>query len=223
MAPGNWSWTDNTAFDFKDWAPKEPQNLSMNCATVTIQNGLWASSDCFKTKPYVCETITLIPPTTAPVSTTPSYPAYMNCTEGWLYFEPTHSCYGHNGYNSKAGTWTEAEQYCEKQNAHLPSLHSYDEMRFLTSEKYYIKQNLKFKFLATSHFTNDAGLWIGLTSNDNEVTWKWSDGSPVDYLPWGSGYPRLNVSSCVTLFNNRIYDVNCATGYYFICKKPATL
>uniref|UniRef100_A0A914Q5A3 C-type lectin domain-containing protein n=1 Tax=Panagrolaimus davidi TaxID=227884 RepID=A0A914Q5A3_9BILA len=197
MAPGNWSWTDGTTFDFKDWSPKEPQNLSMNCATVTIQNGLWASSDCFKTKPYVCE-----------ISAPPSYPAYMNCTEGWVYFQPTHSCYGHEGYISRSGNWTTAEQYCENQNAHLPSIHSYDEARFLST---------------MFHFNNDALFWIGLYSNDNEVTWKWSDGSPVDYLPWASGYPRLNVSSCAYLFNNRIWDYNCNDSQSFICKKPATL
>uniref|UniRef100_A0A914P213 C-type lectin domain-containing protein n=1 Tax=Panagrolaimus davidi TaxID=227884 RepID=A0A914P213_9BILA len=170
----------------------------MNCGALTVKSGLWDSDDCFKTKPYVCE-----------ISATPSYPAYMNCSEGWLYFEPTHSCYGNDGYSSRHDTWTVAEQYCEKQNAHLPSIHSYDEMRFLTT---------------TSHFTNDAGLWTGLTSNDNEVTWKWSDGSPVDYLPWASGYPRLNVSSCVYLYNNLIFDYTCTYSfYYFVCKKPATL
>uniref|UniRef100_A0A914QGB2 C-type lectin domain-containing protein n=1 Tax=Panagrolaimus davidi TaxID=227884 RepID=A0A914QGB2_9BILA len=195
MTPGNWSWTDDTTFDFKDWAPKEPQNLSMNCAALAIQNGYWASSDCFKTKPYVCE-----------ISATPSYPAYMNCTEGWVYFEPTHSCYGHDGYSTQTGTWTVAENYCQKQSAHLPSLHSYDEARFLST---------------TSHFIGNAFLWTGLYSNDNEVSWKWSDRSPVDYHPWGSGYPKLNVSSCAYLYNNAIYDTNCSSSLYFVCKKPA--
>uniref|UniRef100_A0A914R9Z1 C-type lectin domain-containing protein n=1 Tax=Panagrolaimus davidi TaxID=227884 RepID=A0A914R9Z1_9BILA len=72
-------------------------------------------------------------------------------------------------------------------------------------------------------FSTNVNLWTGLTSNDNEVTWKWSDGSPVDFLPWASGYPNLNVSSCVFLYNNRIRDYSCTAGFNFICKKPAIL
>uniref|UniRef100_A0A914PV11 C-type lectin domain-containing protein n=1 Tax=Panagrolaimus davidi TaxID=227884 RepID=A0A914PV11_9BILA len=200
--PGNWSWTDNSSLGFHEWAPTEPKNLTMNCGALTVKSGLWASDDCFKTKPYVCET------TTTPVSTTPFYPAYMNCTEGWVYFEPTHSCYGHNGYSYQYGNWTAAEQYCESVNAHLPSIHSYDEARFLST--------------MVALITN-VGLWTGLYSNDNEVTWKWSDGSPVDYLPWGSGYPNRNVSSCAYLHINQIYDDTCTASWYIICKKPATL
>uniref|UniRef100_A0A914PVF2 C-type lectin domain-containing protein n=1 Tax=Panagrolaimus davidi TaxID=227884 RepID=A0A914PVF2_9BILA len=196
MVPGNWSWTDNSSFGFTEWAPTEPKNLTMNCGALTVKSGLWDSDDCFKTKPYVCETSTV------------TYPSFVNCSEGWVYFQPTHSCYGHNGYSSQSGNWAVAEKYCENQTAHLPSIHSYDEMRFLWT---------------MVSFMTGVAPWIGLTSNDNEVTWKWSDGSPVDYLPWASGYPKLNVSSCAYLYNNRIWDYTCTYSLYFICKKPATL
>uniref|UniRef100_A0AC34FIV3 C-type lectin domain-containing protein n=1 Tax=Panagrolaimus sp. ES5 TaxID=591445 RepID=A0AC34FIV3_9BILA len=122
MTPGNWSWTDNTTFDFKDWSTSEPKNLSMSCAAVTIQTGYWASSDCFKTKPYVCE-----------ISATPSYPVYANCSAGWMYFEPTHSCYVVSGYGQLFNNWTEAEKYCLSQNSHLVSLHNFDEIKFVSS------------------------------------------------------------------------------------------
>uniref|UniRef100_A0A914YBI3 C-type lectin domain-containing protein n=1 Tax=Panagrolaimus superbus TaxID=310955 RepID=A0A914YBI3_9BILA len=129
----------------------------------------------------------------------------MNCTEGWFYFEPTHSCYGHDGYNYRYGHWADAEQYCESVNAHLISLHSYDETRFLTT---------------VISFTGGVP-WTGLTSNDNEVSWKWSDGSPFDYRPWASGHPYRNVSSCAYLYLNGLYDVDCISNYNFVCKKPA--
>uniref|UniRef100_A0A914Z8D7 C-type lectin domain-containing protein n=1 Tax=Panagrolaimus superbus TaxID=310955 RepID=A0A914Z8D7_9BILA len=128
MSSSNWSWTDNTTFDFKNWAPSEPQNLSMSCSALTIQNGYWASSDCFKIKPYVCEISVPAPP-----STTQSYPVYMNCSAGWAYFEPTHSCYGHDGYGKITNNWTESEKLCLSQGAHLVSLHSYDELKFVSS------------------------------------------------------------------------------------------
>uniref|UniRef100_A0AC34FHA5 C-type lectin domain-containing protein n=1 Tax=Panagrolaimus sp. ES5 TaxID=591445 RepID=A0AC34FHA5_9BILA len=204
MTPGNWSWTDNTPFDFKDWSPSEPQNLSMSCSAVTIHNGYWASSDCFKTKPFVCE---ISAPVTTTTTTTPSYPTYMNCTEGWLYFEPTHSCYGLDGYGNVIAYWGGAEQYCESFGAHLFSLHSYDEMKFLSTIAGFI----------------GGSPWTGLTSNYNEDLWKWSDGSPFDYRPWAFGYPNRNVSSCAALnYNlNGLYDDDCRGRKNIICKKPA--
>uniref|UniRef100_A0A914PEL7 C-type lectin domain-containing protein n=1 Tax=Panagrolaimus davidi TaxID=227884 RepID=A0A914PEL7_9BILA len=130
MIPGNWSWTDNTTFDFKDWAPTEPQNLTQSCGAVTIQNGYWASDDCFKTKPYVCEVLPALPTT---VATSPAYPAYMNCSYGFIYFEPTHSCYGRGDYGTYTVNWTTAEAYCEARGSHLVSLHSFEETKFVSS------------------------------------------------------------------------------------------
>ena len=69
--------------------------------------------------------------------------------------------------------------------------------------------------------------WTGLYSNDNELTWKWSDNTPFDYLPWASGYPSLNASSCGYLPGNgilgQLLDLNCATNMYILCKKAVPL
>uniref|UniRef100_A0A914QIJ7 C-type lectin domain-containing protein n=1 Tax=Panagrolaimus davidi TaxID=227884 RepID=A0A914QIJ7_9BILA len=176
MTPGKWSWMDNTKFDFKNWGSSEPKNLSMNCASVTIHNGYWISDDCFKAKPYVCE----VPSIAATPNST-----YVNCSYGWFYFEPTNCCYGKNDIGYWADTWTDAEEYCLKQNAHLVSLHSFEETKFLST------------------------------------TWKWSDRSSLDYLPWARGYPSQNVSSCAYLMDEYLYDYNCNAGRYAVCKKSA--
>jgi C-type mannose receptor len=193
MIPGNWSWTDNTTFNFNNWAPSEPKNQSMSCGSITIQSALWTSDECFTAKPYVCE----IP--------TKSNPVYANCSSGWIYFEPTGFCYGTDSYVQYITNWTTAENYCQSQSgsAHLISIHNYDENKFVSTLISY-----------------PGTVWTGLYSNDNEKTWKWSDGSSVDYLPWLSGYPSLNVSSCVYMGPEYLVDVDCTTAFYTICKKP---
>jgi C-type mannose receptor len=218
MTPGNWSWTDNSTFDFKEWAASQPQNLSMSCASITSQTGLWKSDDCFKTKPYVCAvpvsttttSTTSTTTSTTTTTTTPPHPAYMNCSEGWMYFEPTYSCYGVDGYDgwNKYNTdWTDAENYCQSVGAHLVSLHSYEETKFVST---LIEFALPYA-------------WTGLYSNDNEKTWRWSDGSSVDYLPWGSGLPNLNISSCAALLAENMSDWDCTQSFFTVCKKSASL
>ena len=68
--------------------------------------------------------------------------------------------------------------------------------------------------------------WTGLYSNDNERTWKWSDGSPIDYLPWASAYPQLNVSCCGRMSWDglgQLKDEYCNVTWFIVCKKAALL
>uniref|UniRef100_A0AC34G3T2 C-type lectin domain-containing protein n=2 Tax=Panagrolaimus sp. ES5 TaxID=591445 RepID=A0AC34G3T2_9BILA len=75
-----------------------------------------------------------------------------------------------------------------------------------------------------AELTQCAFLWIGLHSKDNRTTWEWTDGSPVDYIPWYPGEPDGN-GNCVfsgTGCNgspNLLEDENCDALFYFICKK----
>eukprot|EP01084_Bolivina_argentea_P110379 197118_1 len=76
--------------------------------------------------------------------------------------------------------------------------------------------------------------WIGLNDIDSESTYKWIDGSPVDYpIKWNSGSPDNNCGSCgdieedcVVLAYNPIQlliDAACShpVQYYtFICNAP---
>ena len=122
MIPGNWTWMDNSNFDFNKWGPSEPANLSLNCASVKMENGNWGASDCFQLKPSVCKL--------APV-VTPTYPSYLNCSDGWYYFELTDSCYGHDQYIITAN-WTQGEETCQSQGGHLVSIHSFEEAKFVS-------------------------------------------------------------------------------------------
>ena len=195
--PGNWSWTDGTPLNFKEWDPAVPQNQTLSCVSLKLQDSFWTPTNCFSPKPFVCKVdidyYTTVS-TTAAATKTPVYPVYMNCSRGWYYFEPTHSCYGYDKVNGIV-TWDTAESECQSENAHLASIHSFDEMRFLNCKFNLIIHEKTKIFLALESLVN---LWMGLHSSDNEVTWQWSDGSPADYLPWGTGQPQFQKpTSCV--------------------------
>uniref|UniRef100_A0A914QG72 C-type lectin domain-containing protein n=1 Tax=Panagrolaimus davidi TaxID=227884 RepID=A0A914QG72_9BILA len=158
-----WSWSDGSAMDFMDWKKGEPRNESeTHCGTISMIDGFWSSEDCFSSKPFICMIPKSIAPTTmAPTSQKPE----PSCPFGWLYFGKTNSCYG--GLYGLYVDWQSAEGNCTRYDAHLPSVHSYEEHMFL---------NTFVEFVYTS-------IWIGMYSDDNGETWKYSDGTPVDYIP----------------------------------------
>uniref|UniRef100_A0A914Q7X5 C-type lectin domain-containing protein n=1 Tax=Panagrolaimus davidi TaxID=227884 RepID=A0A914Q7X5_9BILA len=132
LTNGKWNWTDGSGFDFTDWKQKEPQNTTdSNCASMSLTDEYWTSQNCNEQKPFVCQLSSSFYTTTS-YTTTPKYPLTANCSLGWTYFAPTHSCYGVNvgGY---IANWTAAETYCQNNGAHLPSFHSYAEYEYLRS------------------------------------------------------------------------------------------
>uniref|UniRef100_A0AC34F603 C-type lectin domain-containing protein n=1 Tax=Panagrolaimus sp. ES5 TaxID=591445 RepID=A0AC34F603_9BILA len=197
MTQKQWNWTDGTPLDYNNWNKGEPQNaLGSGCVTVSINDGTWSSKDCFKSKPFVCAT-----------SAAPTYPLYVNCSSGWSYFQPTHSCYGVNaGGHAKDTNWTAAQKYCEDLNAQLPSIHSYAELQFIKM----------FVYTAWSDY------WLGIYSTDGR-NWKGPDGINTDFLKYGkwcSGSPsNITGERCVAV-GECYYDVNCLTTLkHTLCKK----
>ena len=133
MVPGNWSWMDNSVYDFSNWDSSGPSLPSRNCIALSMrsgESGQWSVTDCYKEKPFVCELTPPTPPTTPPPRPTTPRP-HRNCSEGWYYFEPTGSCYGIDRYYGFAN-WTLAEQICQSQDAHLVSIHSPEEATFVS-------------------------------------------------------------------------------------------
>uniref|UniRef100_A0A914XZ52 C-type lectin domain-containing protein n=1 Tax=Panagrolaimus superbus TaxID=310955 RepID=A0A914XZ52_9BILA len=75
--------------------------------------------------------------------------------------------------------------------------------------------------------------WIGLYSNDNSLSWQWTDGTPFDYNKWGVSQPdKPELQHCVQLFsssnqcnwhvgdfNNFVCTIKLSS---YICKKAPT-
>ena len=118
IKPGTWSWTDGSFFDFTE-LPNGQNASGEACLSLSMSNGYWNTVDCFKPKPYVCR-----------VSEIPDPPPFYNCSLGWIYFEPTHSCYG----ISRFAEWKETELDCRNRGGNLTSIHSDEETYFAYSK-----------------------------------------------------------------------------------------
>ena len=65
-----------------------------------------------------------------------------------------------------------------------------------------------------------------MTDRDIEGTWKWLDGTPLDYTNWGPGYPHTDDTRDYLLkdfwSDGGWLDYNGHSVYDSVCKKPAT-
>ena len=119
--PPKWLWTDGTLFNYTAWSPSEPKNLTGEaCAAMSIADGTWSAQECFKLKPSVCKV------------DKGAGPPFVHCPFGWIYFQPSDSCYGMSGYAGQTAplqtNWTSAELQCQAYGGHLPSIHSQEEI-----------------------------------------------------------------------------------------------
>ena len=73
--------------------------------------------------------------------------------------------------SNSAATWNEAELLCNSLGGHLPSISSQQENDFINS------------------FCSDNPLWIGLSDQDNEGQWAWTNGSQFVYDNWLNNQP----------------------------------
>ncbi|CAI5786643.1 Hypothetical predicted protein [Podarcis lilfordi] len=84
-------------------------------------------------------------------------------------------------------SWDEAEEACHKYdpNDHLASLRDAEDLSLLALH------------LSASQVQH---VWIGLSDQDKDGKWEWSDGSEASFMPWGEGEPdNSGVKFCVFL------------------------
>ncbi|XP_028250188.1 C-type lectin domain family 10 member A-like [Parambassis ranga] len=102
------------------------------------------------------------------------------CPSEWTMFGC--SCYL---VPPKSGSWDEGRADCRGRGADLVVIDSIQEQRFLTT------------------FTTQPS-WIGLTDREEEGTWKWIDGTPLNLTVWdwkqpdnGNRDPQWGEEDCV--------------------------
>ncbi|XP_071181909.1 macrophage mannose receptor 1-like [Mytilus edulis] len=107
-------------------------------------------------------------------------------------------------------TWFQARDFCRSNGSDLVSFHSKAEVDSLP------KNQLK-----------EEPYWTGLNEIDHKGTFKWSDGTPLDYKNWNLYEPNHwnNFEHCVEMehFTHRKWnDGNCYVSQSFICKLSLT-
>uniref|UniRef100_A0AC34F631 C-type lectin domain-containing protein n=1 Tax=Panagrolaimus sp. ES5 TaxID=591445 RepID=A0AC34F631_9BILA len=218
ITPGTWSWIDGTPFDFKDWDKGEPQNITeYNCGAVRTQSGLWFSDNCYNNKSFVCLADTFSS-TKLPLTTTTSTTIPKNCPLTWTPYSG--SCY--KVYENL--NWLDGEDRCRIDFAHLASVHSLEEALFIGQLAYY-------KNINPCDWTKQA--WFGLFTEDNNVHWNWTDGTPFNYAKWVPTQPDypgdqncgyIQLSNCPTGFAQQTGEFDNAYCSQvlpkIVCKKP---
>uniref|UniRef100_A0A914R875 C-type lectin domain-containing protein n=1 Tax=Panagrolaimus davidi TaxID=227884 RepID=A0A914R875_9BILA len=201
---GNCSWNDGSPFDYNDF-PSYYSTNQTGCVAMDLSNGYWFIEGCSDKRFYVCgrpETL----PTTTPILITSSTPTSLCPSNDWVYFNETNSCY----YWTSSSDWATAEAFCVSQNAHLASIHSSTEMDFLK-------------------FFYNGNIWVGLRTNKGPIQlnteWQWTDGSPLDYLPWKGYYysmPNMGKDYQCVYSQDGISNDNCSQVNTGMCKKPSS-
>ncbi|XP_072021893.1 snaclec alboaggregin-A subunit beta'-like [Amphiura filiformis] len=109
-------------------------------------------------------------------------------------------------YVDSPRSWSDADNYCINQyGARLVSIHSAEENSFVRGLN------------ASAHWP-----WIGFNDLVNEGSYRWSDGTQVNYANWKSGQPNdYNNQDCVCFEeeSNEWGDSECSDEYVFVCKK----
>nr|XP_034331174.1 C-type mannose receptor 2 [Crassostrea gigas] len=91
--------------------------------------------------------------------------------------------------------WTAAEDFCQKDGAHLISLRTENQTNF-------ISEQLKINYI----HTNLTEYWIGLSDREVEGAFRWVDGQSVGFSNWGDNQPNNRDVNCVS---NGTFEADC--------------
>ncbi|GFY41585.1 macrophage mannose receptor 1 [Trichonephila inaurata madagascariensis] len=214
-------WVDGTNLNYTNWNYGEPRIRSYKyCASHAPGTGRWELDYCGVRRWFVCK---------APKVETPTLPdikfekKLCNITttsvyRQWYLYE--NHCY--LIHDDPKYSWDLAQNFCQDNDAHLTSVHSFNETNFI---------------LFAGNIVASSEYWIGLAAKGLGSSYTWSDGTPLDFLYW-KDESDLNqterVNTCVT-FNhlrgfwttshcNRLLGVICKRGvnssYVFPTQEP---
>ncbi|XP_023224702.1 macrophage mannose receptor 1-like [Centruroides sculpturatus] len=165
--------------NFKELNGTEGSNKSL-CVFYSQKAKEWLHEDCELSKGFICKGGKKI------------------CDKEWKLFNG--NCYKIE--SSLAFTWHRALMYCKDNNGSLSSIHSTEELQFLSRMIRETNSNELF--------------WIGLYQNGRYL--QWSDSSPIQFLL--DGLPEGEDERCASLnFTGKWFSHDCNIKKRFICKK----
>ena len=132
-----------------------------------------------------------------------------SCPSFWNEFDT--DCYKYIG---RQLTWAQAERHCQSMDAHLVSIHSSEEVQFITA-------------LVENSDPEKGHHWIGFSDVHEEGFWMWSDGSRSDSAFWYQNEPNNHSGTEHCAINtfwaqNGWNDEQCYLTYSSVCKLRKT-
>ncbi|NXS22097.1 MRC1 protein, partial [Mystacornis crossleyi] len=203
-------WMDGTSVNYVAWAPNEPNfaNNDENCVVMYTHTGTWNDLNCGSVESFICERLNdTVRPTLVP--TVP--PPKGGCPEDWLLFD--NKCFKVFGLDENDTlTWHAARNNCIDLGGNLVTISKKEVQAFLMS-------------LLKDAVTD---VWIGLNDINQEHTYLWTDGSPVDYTNWAKGSRSYySMDDCVFMIKSPIEqagkwkDEGCKASKSYICQKAS--
>ncbi|NXU54453.1 MRC1 protein, partial [Turnix velox] len=201
---GGFTWSDGSPVNFEKWAHGEPNNFDGNekCVVFSGYNYMnWNDLFCEHMRNYVCQIKRGVALKPEPAST---FNYQFNVSDNdWIIYN--HKEY----YISKEGMPMEkARDFCKKNGGDLAVIEGESEKNFLWKYTFYKDWGNNF--------------YIGL-SVSLDRTFRWMDGSPVNYVAWAPNEPNFanNDENCVVMYaqTGTWNDLNCGSVEQFICER----
>jgi hypothetical protein len=209
---GKWLWSDGRRWSYTNWAKGQPASSSANanCVSFNATSGLWFTSDCATSLPYICKVAPVggfvtgppLPPL-LPTIAQPTPPP--RCPYRWFTLPSSNLCYR---VVENQNTWDKATQLCQNYNGQLVSIPSRD-----------FQDDLQAAAWSTCYDAN--GCWIGLHQNNVTKKYEWADGSPLTYTNWENTHPDTTNPA---VFMDMSLDAEWKTTtdddqFYMICER----
>ncbi|XP_038078523.1 macrophage mannose receptor 1-like [Patiria miniata] len=212
-SPGDWFWSDGTAFDTGDsnpWSPDDETNWNgMEYCVLINENAQWEDHNCGIRRPYICKWDTS---QTEPIVPTKE-PPMGECAKGTYRLKDR--CYDLSSMDEPM-TWMDAHKECRNRVGEVAAIHSQGVQALLSFALKTVQNNV----------------WIGLNRYGEFDQYHWADGSALDFTNWALGEPNSpyqqqddenRIDSCVLMVNNPTYagrwsDVDCETEHGFVCE-----
>ncbi|XP_045570341.1 macrophage mannose receptor 1 isoform X1 [Salmo salar] len=203
----DFTWTNSNRVRYTHWNTQMPGSRQ-GCVAMTTGTlaGLWDVLSCTNQEKYICKHLAEgAGPTPEPITTVPP-----RCHEGWYPVGSRDFCFKFFTVpRADEKTWFEARDFCRVIGGDLLSIHSSTDLQSM-------------------HHVRGGTSWIGLSAQDPNAGYAWTDGSPLSFQHWMEGEPNNynGVESCAEMKNSywdeegSWNDVDCEVYNDWLCEIP---